>query len=316
MIAVGARRVPILEQHQEVERMILVTGANGFVGRHVVARLAGAGNPVRAMVRRSNAYRAPAGVEVVEADVTRPETLPAAVAGVDRVVHAAAITANLKEPYRGAYRLVNGAGTANLAAAARAAGVGRLVLVSGLGTRPAPEGTYMATRWEMEEAVRQAGIPFVIIQPSVQFGDGAEFIAALARLARSSPVVPVITGAHDRFQPIWIEDVVTATEKALVDDSLLGRALPIGGPEYATFREVVSEICSAMGKRRLLAPLPVPVARIQARLLGLLPRPPLTAATLELFSFDNATDLDAVERDFGFVPRGFRHHLREHGVGG
>jgi len=296
--------------------MILVTGANGFVGRHVVDRLAGSGASVRAMVREPGAHRAPVGVEVVAGDVTDPASLAGAVAGVETVVHAAAITANLKEPYQGAYREVNATGTGNLMDAAVDAGVRRVVLVSGLGTRSDKPGTYMATRWGMEEAVRQSGIPFVIIQPSVQFGDGAEFIAALSRLAKQSPVVPAMTGPHDKFQPIWIEDVVSIIVKALDDDSLLGRSIAVGGPEYVNFRGVLETILAAMGVKRLIAPLPVPLARIQARLMSVLPRPPLTIATLELFSFENATALDSVEKNFGFAPRGFRQHLLEHGITG
>ena len=296
--------------------MILVTGANGFVGRHVVQRLAQGGQQVKAMVRRPSEYRAPAGVEAVECDITRPGTLGPALQGVDRLVHAAAITANLKEPYKGAYREINETGTANLMAQAVEAGVGRVVLVSGLGTTPAPPSTYMSTRWGMEEAVRNSGIPYVIIQPSVQFGDGAEFIAALARIANVSPVVPAMTGAHTRFQPIWVEDVVTAVEKALVDDRLLGHAVAIGGSEYATFRQVVQLILEVSGRKRLVAPLPVGLAKIQAALLSVLPKPPLTRATLELFSFDNTTDLDAVEKNFGFRPRGFSEYLRANGIAG
>jgi uncharacterized protein YbjT (DUF2867 family) len=296
--------------------MILVTGGNGFVGSHVVRRLAASGQEVRAMVRNPAGYAAPAGVDVVRADVTDPETLARAVRGIEKVVHAAAITGNFKEPYKGAYRQVHEVGTQKLVAAARDAGVQRVVLVSGLGTRPAPEGTYMAPRWGMEEAVRNSGIPYVIVQPSVQFGDDAEFVAALARLAKASPVVPAITSAHDRFQPIWVEDVVTVIERALVDDALLGRAIAIGGPDHLTFGEILKTILEAMHKKRLVAPLPIGIARIQASLMSFLPRPPLTKATLELFSFENATDRDAVEKNFGFRPRGFREHLLEHGIAG
>ncbi|MEA2684327.1 MAG: hypothetical protein QOK05_2655 [Chloroflexota bacterium] len=296
--------------------MILVTGANGYVGRHVVARLASGGRQVRAMVREPGSYTPPAGVEVVQADVTLADTLSAAVAGIEAIVHAAAITANLKEPYKGAYLQINQAGTANLATAAAAAGVGRIVLVSGLGTRPAPEGTYMATRWGMEEAVRGGGLPYVILQPSVQFGDGAEFSAALARLAATAPVMPAMSGPHDKFQPIWVEDVVSCVVRALDDDALLGREIAIGGPDYLTFREILQATLRAAGKKRLLAPMPVALARVAATFMSVLPRPPLTRATLELFTFENATDLDAVKRDFGFEPRPFRQHLEEHGLNG
>jgi len=293
---------------------ILVTGANGFVGRHLVARLAKRGDTLRAMVRNAVTYPATAGVQVIEAELTRPETLTSVLDGVDAVVHCAAITANLKEPYKGAYDTINRGGTENLVHAAASSGVKRLVVMSGLGTRPADAGTYMATRWGMEEAVRNSGIPFVIIQPSVQFGDGAEFVSALARLVKASPVVPLLGGGRLRFQPIWVEDVVSCIERAIDDEKVTGQAVAIGGSEYATFGEIIDTICAALGKRRLKAPFPLWVARMQAPLMALLPHPPLTRASLELFGFENTTDIDAVDKAFGFHPRGFREHLAAHGV--
>ncbi len=295
--------------------MILVTGAAGFVGSHVVRRLHSSGAEVRAMVRDRTKAPAVEGVETVVADLTEPQSLAAALQGIKAIVHAAAITADRKEPYRGAYDQVNRVGTANLVTAAKAAGVSRLVVMSGLGTKPAGGGTYMATRWGLEEAVRKSGIPFVVLQPSVLFGDGAEFIAALNRLIRVSPVVPLIGGGRVRFQPLWIEDLVDCLVKALDADELTGKAIALGGSEYATFKEVIQVICQAMSVRRLLVPLPLGVARMQAAVMSsLLPHPPLTPGALELFGFDNATDLDSVERSFGFRPRGFREHLQMHGL--
>jgi NADH dehydrogenase len=297
--------------------MILVTGGTGFVGSHLLRRLAETEprGTVRTLVRNQAKALFPDGVSAVEGDITQPETLPAAVAGVDVVIHAAAITGDRKEPYRGAYDRVNRVGTENLMSAAKSAGVKRVVVVSGLGCRPAPAGTYMATRWGMEEAVRGSGIPFVILQPSVLFGDGAPFVTALAGLARVLPVLPLVGGGRTRFQPLWIEDLVTCLIASITSETPAGHTLSLGGSEWATFKEVLQTICRAMPARRLLVPLPMPIARIQARLMtAVLPNPPLTPAALELFSFDNATNLDAVDKAFGFHPRGFREHLLAHGV--
>ncbi|HSS92825.1 MAG TPA: NAD(P)H-binding protein [Candidatus Dormibacteraeota bacterium] len=296
--------------------MILVTGASGFVGSHVVRRLVETGvGPIRAMVRDRSRTPARDRVEVVEADLTRPETLGDAVAGASVIIHAAAITANVKEPYRGAYDRINRVGTENLVKAASASGVSRLVVMSGLGTRPAAEGTYMATRWGLEEAVRNSGIPYVILQPSILFGDGAEFVAALSRLARASPVLPLLGGGKLRFQPLWIEDLVTCLVASTKGDQLLQSAIPLGGSEYATFKEILQTICTAMSVRRLMVPLPLSIARLQAGFMAaILPNPPLTPAAMELFGFDNATDPDVVDRRFGFHPRGFREHVVAHGL--
>jgi NADH dehydrogenase len=246
----------------------------------------------------------------VRGDITDPGTLGGALDGVETVIHAAAITGDRKEPYRGAYDRVNRQGTENLAAAAKAAGVKRLVVMSGLGCRAAPAGTYMATRWGLEEAVRGGGIPYVILQPSLLFGPGAPFAGALANLARWSPVLPALGGGGTRFQPLWIEDLVTcvlACTAGTLRADLLNAAHPLGGAEILTFREILRVITGALGKRRLIVPLPLAVASIQARVMvALLPNPPLTPAAIELFGFENATDLDSVERRFGFQPKGFR----------
>ena len=294
--------------------MILVTGATGYVGSHVIRRAAARSLPVRGLVRRPVSL---ADAESAVGDVTDPASLAAALKDVDTVIHAAAITANHKEPYRGAYDRVNRQGTENLVDAARSAGTRRIVLLSGLGTVPAPPGTYMATRWGMEEAVRGSGLEQVILQPSVLFGAGSEFVDALARLVRRSPVVPVIGPPTVHLQPLWIEDLVTCLLQAVSEPALAGRVLPLGGPERLTFREVIGVICRALGKRRLLAPLPLPIARVQSRLLSaVLPNPPLTPAAVELFSFDNATDQDALKQAFGFEPEAFSSYLLAHGVDG
>jgi NADH dehydrogenase len=293
--------------------MILVTGATGFIGSHFVRRVAKSAD-VRALVRREGTAL-PAGVEVAVGDVTDAASLGAAMEGVDVLVHAAAITGNLKEPYPGAYDRVNRVGTENLVTAAKQAGVRRLVVLSGLGTRSAPAGTYLATRWALEEAVVNGGIPFVILQPSVLFGAGSEFVRALASLVRTSPVVPVLGSGELMFQPLWIDDLVTCLERACIDDALLGRAIPLGGSEQLSFRAVIQVITGALGKHRLIVPVPLAIAGLQARLLSaVLPRPPLTPAALEMFAFDNVTVLDAVDRSFKFHPRGFREYVEANGL--
>jgi NADH dehydrogenase len=297
--------------------MILVTGATGFIGSRLLLRLAGGRKPLRGTSRLVSVKNVPPGVEPIPADLTDAETLARPLREVETVVHAAAITANLKEPYRGAYDRINRVGTENLVKAAKAAGVSRIVLLSGLVQPPVQPGTYMATRVAMEETVRSSGIPYVILQPSVLFGDGAEFVAALAGVSNWSPVLPILGPPTMLFQPLWIGDLLRILEECVTGDAQLGQVLPVGGAEYVTFRQILQTILAATHRRRLLMPLPMPVARLQAQLMtALLPHPPLTPATLELFGFDNKTELDSVERSFGFKPRAFREHLLAQGVKG
>jgi uncharacterized protein YbjT (DUF2867 family) len=294
--------------------MIAIVGASGFVGRHLARRLREAGLSVRAVLRDSSRARAlPAGIDLAQADLLDRSALDRALGGASVVVHAAAITADRKEAYPGQYRRVHVDGTRNLVEAARAAGVQRIVLLNGLGTRRGGEGSYMRTRWEMGEAVRTSSLGWVALQPSILFGKGAPFPSALARLARRSPVMPVLGGGR-KLQPMWIEDLVTCLQKCAQDPRWDGRAIDLGGPEQLTFAEVTRLIVQAAGVRRPMVPLPLPMARLQARAFSLLPNPPLVPATLELFDFDNITDLDVVRREFGFEPRSMRAHLNQHGL--
>jgi len=293
--------------------VIAVVGATGFVGRHVVARVVASKTPIRAVSRTLGPRNA--AVSAVAADLLDPSSLAVALTGVETIVHCAAITADKKEAYRGQYHDVNAKGTRNLVDAAREAGVRRIVLLNGLGTRPGSAGSYMRTRWEMAEALRGSGLSWTALQPSILFGDSAPFPAAIARLARQFPVMPVLGGGR-KLQPLWIEDLVTCLIQSVNDPRKDSQTIDLGGPEQMTFAEIDDLILATMDARRLKLPLPVPMARVAAGVMSLLPNPPLVPATLELFDFDNTTDLDAVSRNFGFEPRSIRTHFKEHGLDG
>src|SRR5579872_6134458 len=192
--------------------MILITGATGYIGRHLAARLAQNGERPRCLVRdvkRAAAVLPASQVELAQGDTTRADTLAAALRDVDMVVHAAFITADHKQSTGNHYYETNVQGTANLIKAAKEAGVKRIIEISGLGTRPDKPGTYMQGRFEAERMLKESGLNWTIIQPSVLFGKGAPFIKGLTDLIRTSPVVPLIGGGKIQFQPIYVEDVVT-----------------------------------------------------------------------------------------------------------
>ena len=148
------------------------------------------------------------------------------------------------------------------------------------------------------------------------FGKGAPFIKGLSDLIRTAPVVPLIGGGRIKFQPIYVEDVVTVIVKVLEDPArMTGKTYTIGGPAYYTFTQVIDELLHAMHKTRIKAPAPTLLVGIGAAVMeAVLPRPPLTKAAMTLFTFDNTTDLNSVERDFGFRPVSFTAYLQEHGV--
>lgn len=299
--------------------MILITGATGYIGRHLVSRLVEQGERPRCLVRdtkRAANVLAADKVELIQGDTTQPASLKAALNGVETVVHAAFITADHKQSAGNSYAETNVQGTSYLVKGAKEAGVKRIVEISGLGTRPDKPGSYMQGRFLAEKMVKDSGLDWTIIQPSVLFGKGAPFIKGLADLIRSAPVVPLIGGGNILFQPIYVEDVVTVILKVLADPTGTNKkTYVIGGPAYYSFTQVIDVLLHVMHKSRIKAPAPMPLVGIGAAVMeALLPKPPLTKAAMTLFTFNNTTDLQSVERDFGFTPTSFTDFLQREGV--
>lgn len=292
---------------------ILVTGATGFIGGRLVRRLAGAGLPVRALARRADAA-VPPGVELAVGDLLDAESLKRACEGASAVISAAAITGEKKAP-PGGYDRVNADGIGDLAAAATAAGVGRFIHFGGIDNGGAKPGPYLSGRRRGEELIKSAGVPWTILQPSVQFGPASPFVTAMAKLA-AGPITPVAGNGRTRIQMIHVDDVCRAAQACLEGDQRLGRYIELGGPEALEYDQILDIIGRAQGKanvRKVHAPLGI--VKLQAKLLQVLPKPPVTPAAVELLEHDNvAASLDVVEREFGFTPVGFAEHVASHGL--
>ena len=141
--------------------MILITGSTGFVGRHLVKRLVAEGEQPRCLVRSQQkaANSLPIDkITVAIGDTTRFGTLEPAMQGIDTVVHSAFITADVKEGHGVSYQAVNVEGTRNVVEAAQRAGVKKIVVVSGLGTKPDKPGSYMQGRYLAEQYARESGL--------------------------------------------------------------------------------------------------------------------------------------------------------------
>ncbi len=301
---------------------VLVTGANGFVGSHVIPALLDAGHHVLALVRDDDGAEAVmrrlpdarrADVTIRVGDVTKPATLPGALAGADAVVHLAAVPRDWDGGQT--LRLVNTEGTRNVVAAMRAAGVDRIVHLGGLGVADEPDLHFASSKARGMAIVRESGLRWTILAPSLLFGPRDGFFNILAGLVRMSPgVVPITGNGQARFQPLAIEDLARACALTLGDDAYAGRELPMGGPRYWTYREIMEEVLHGMGKRRLLVPMPVALIRMVAGAAERVRLPfPVATDQLRQLRLDNIGPLDSVRTGFGFDPRpmeGGLTHLR------
>ena len=269
---------------------VSVFGGTGFLGRRLVRRLAAEGAALRIAVRFPNRARSVLRaadldrVTVSRADVRDQASVAAAVAGVDAVVNA--VSAYV-EKAGVTFESVHEQGAKTVAQEAAAAGVARLVLVSGIGADPQSRSPYIRARGRGELVVRQAFPSATIVRPSAMFGPGDALFGTLADIVRLLPVVPLIGGGRTRLQPVYVEDVAEAIVRMLADCGTAGQTYELAGPRVYTLHELVGFALRLIDKRRFLVPVPFVVAEIQARLFEFLPSPPLTTSQVDLLKVDN-----------------------------
>ena len=291
---------------------VLLTGASGFVGSHVLPALVADGHAVRVLVRGDRpkekvlARLAPdqrSSVTFAVGDVTIPGTLTEAIAGTDAIVHLVA----LPRDWNGGRDLerVNLGGTRNVLDAAAAAGVTRLIHLGAMGVVDDPRLHYASSKARAEDAVRRSSLRWTILRPSLLWGEGDGFFNILASLVRYAPgVVPVLARQRSTFQPLWIGDLARGVQICLRDEATVGSAIELGGPDLWTYRRMVVEVARGMGKKRLLVPVPLTVVKGVARAAELVHIPfPVASDQLRQLALDNAAALDCVRRAFGFDPR-------------
>ena len=284
-------------------KVVLVTGATGFVGRHVVKALVDEGYSVRALARRTGREEAISfpGVEVRYVDVLDPRAVRDVVEGVFAVVNLVAI---IKERRGATFQDINYLATANVVTSARGAGVQRFIHMGAVGSSDDAKFPYWRSKWLGEQAVVSSHIPYTVLRGSLIFGPGDEFINKLAGVVKASPMIPVVGGGHAKFQPVHVEDVARCIVTAIQRDDLKNQTLEIGGPEILTFDDIADTIARTYSLRRFKLHIPIRIMRLLVwALQRLLPNPPLTLHQLDMLTLDNVTELDGVEGKFGFTPR-------------
>lgn len=284
-------------------KLVTVFGGSGFIGRYVCEQLLKQGVRVRLASRtpRTAHYIQPLGQVgqwgIVPADITRPETLRAAVEGADAVVNLVGSFTNMAK--------VHAQGARNVAEFAREAGAKALVHVSAMSSDAESDAGYSRTKGQGEEAVRKAFPEATIVRPSIVFGAEDQLTNRLAAMSRLLPVLPVIAG-NCRFQPVFVEDLAKAIAIATVQPSTYaGKTYEIGGPEIFTMRELTQQILAAAGRDTALADVPAPIASLISW-FGFLPGAPLTRDQWLMLQHDNVASEGASGLEaFGIKPTPF-----------
>lgn len=286
--------------------MILVTGATGFVGRHLVARLVEAGRAVRALARREADLP---GVELVQGDVRNLSAVVSAARGCEAVIHLVGI---IRERPGASFRRVHVRGTETVVRACEEARVPRLLHMSALGARPRARSRYHRTKWQAEEIVRAAGLAHTTFRPSVIFGAGNSFLPQVRALLHRGPIIPIIGDGTSLLQPVWVEDVVSCFLGALDNADTVRRTFELAGPETLGFEQLLDLVAEAEGIQKPKVHLPVLVMRPAVAVLSrLLPNFPITSDQLMMLLEDSTCDIAAMSETFGIEPAPIRDHLFE-----
>jgi NADH dehydrogenase len=276
-------------------KRVTVFGGSGFLGRRIVRHLAAGGAEVRIAVRRPERagllarFGRPGQITAVHADVWDAATVAPALATADAVVNTVGHYVE-----RGvSFEAIHGQGARQVAVAATAAGVRRLVHISGIGADPASDSPYVRARAAGERLVREAFPAATILRPSVMFGPG-DFLQRLAGLARVLPAMPLFGLGQVRLQPVYVEDVAGAVARALATPQAAGKVYELGGPQVYTYKALVRLVLERTRRRRLLLPVPYSLWAALAAVMAPLPQRPISRDQVKLLAQGNVVSPGAL----------------------
>jgi NADH dehydrogenase len=277
------------------DTLITVFGGSGFLGRHLVRALAKRHFRIRVAVRRPDlaGHLQPLGrvgqIHAVQANLRHSGSVEAAVRGADIVINLVGI---LYERGRQRFDTVQAFGAEQVALAAANHGA-RMIQVSAIGADPNSTSRYARAKAEGELAVLAARPQAIVVRPSIMFGPEDDFFNKFAAMARILPALPLIGGGETRFQPVFVGDVAEAIARAVEGGARDGAIYELGGPETRSFKELMEYVLAVTERRRLLVPVPFPLATLKATFLQYLPKPLLTPDQVELLRTDNVVSSPA-----------------------
>src|SRR5688500_10108242 len=248
---------------------ILVTGGTGVVGASSVTELIRRGHNVRLLSRNAmdDAAQWSSGVEPWPASVTEPDRLAGSADGCDLVLHVAGIVA--EEPPDLTFDNVNVGGTRNILREAERAGTGRLIYISSLGADRG-DSPYHLSKRKGERIVQDFRGGWIILRPGNVYGPGDEVVSLLLQMVRTMPVVPVIDGGYDKFQPVWVEVLALAIASAVERSDLHGRILELAGEEETSTNDIIDRFAKLTRRDPVRVPVPGFLASAGAAVAGMI----------------------------------------------
>lgn len=245
-------------------RPILLTGGTGYVGGRLLRRLEERGCRLRCLARRPEFLRSRvgSGTEVVRGDLLDAASLEAALRGVDAayyLIHSMGSAGNFEERDRQAAQ--------NFGAAAKAAGVRRIIYLGGLGDDAGDLSPHLRSRHEVGDVLRASGVPVIEFRASIVIGSGSLSFELVRALVERLPVMVTPRWVRVPAQPIAINDMLAYLLAAL--DLPEAGTFEVGGPDVVSYAHLMREYARQRGLRRAMIPVPVLTPRLSSLWLGL-----------------------------------------------
>jgi uncharacterized protein YbjT (DUF2867 family) len=257
-------------------RKILITGANGFIGRLLTRHLLDDGCDLRCMVR-GNGSALPGGVETVQADMFEPLTLSRALAGIDTafyLVHA-------MSGGRAGFERRDREAAVNFVAAAEKAGVRRVIYLGGLGETGDDLSEHLKSRLEVAAILKKGRFATTFLRAAIILGAGGASFEMVRSLVNRLPIMITPRWVDTRCQPIAVADVIAYLAGCLVDERTTGRTFDIGGPDVLTYKEMMERFGRIEGRNLYILPVPVLTPKLSSYWVGLItPVPPSVSMPL------------------------------------
>ena len=293
---------------------IVLAGGTGFLGRHLARSLLDGGHDVTVLGRdpdKVGGIKELAGANATRGDVTDPQSLIGTMTGADAVVGAVQFPNHPVEvPRKGlTYDNYDRRGTENLLAEATKARVEHFAYVSGAGANTASDKTWYRAKGFAERAIIGSGLRYAIVRPSWAYGPEDRALNRLAGIAKFSPLLPQLGMKPQRIQPVSCDDIALTFRRIFERDEAWNETYEIGGPEVMTMREVLETLLDVLGKRRLILPIPTPLAKLGTAPLVLLPNPPMTPHGIEFAIQDGVVDTELLHKILDVHPVSLRDGL-------
>ena len=272
------------------QKIATIFGASGFIGRHLIRRLTKKDFQIIAATRSPylHGYLKPLGnpgqIDLEKVNLFDEERLRTLIKSSDVVINLVGI---LYETKKQKFEDIHAKFPDLLSKLCSELNIKKLVHISALGINETVSSQYMQSKLKGEKNIINNFDRSVILRPSVIFGPEDRFFNQFASLAEFFPVLPLIGGGLTYFQPIYVEDIaksiVVVSEKEEINNSIY----ELGGPQTFTFKELMKILLKQIKKKRFLVPIPYSFAKFQAKILQLLPKPPLTTDQVEMLKYDN-----------------------------